>query len=60
MLEGCSWQANKQPLLPRCCRLVGMQGGSLKAWHWRKSSQWFGLIRRHVEVVLKDVEVFRR
>ena len=34
-----------------------MQGGSLKAWHWRKSSQWFGL---HVEVVLKDVEVFRR
>ncbi|PSC67183.1 beta-1,6-N-acetylglucosaminyltransferase enzyme [Micractinium conductrix] len=37
-----------------------MSGGSLKAWHWRKSSQWFGLIRRHVEVVLKDVEVFRR
>ena len=36
------------------------QSPQLKAWHWRKSSQWFGLLRRHVEVVLQDVDVFRR
>ena len=27
---------------------------------WRKSSQWFTLIRDHVRVVLEDVQVFRK
>ncbi|KAL4426017.1 hypothetical protein ABPG75_010033 [Micractinium tetrahymenae] len=39
---------------------MSLSSPHLKAWHWRKSSQWFGLLRRHVEVVLQDVEVFRR
>ncbi|EFN51060.1 hypothetical protein CHLNCDRAFT_141408 [Chlorella variabilis] len=37
-----------------------MSGPALKSWHWRKSSQWFGMLRKHVEVVLEDVEVFRK
>jgi hypothetical protein len=36
------------------------QGPNLKSWHWRKSSQWFGMLRRHVEVVLEDTEVYRK
>ena len=42
---------------PTCARL---QGPTLKSWHWRKSSQWFGMLRSHVQVVLQDVEVFRK
>jgi hypothetical protein len=29
----------------------------LKAIHWRKSGQFFGLTRAHAEVVLRDEEV---
>jgi hypothetical protein len=25
---------------------------------WRKSSQWFGLMRRHAEVVMQDKNVY--
>ena len=25
---------------------------------WRKSSQWFGLIRKHAEVVMQDKNVY--
>lgn len=36
-----------------------MQTDELKAWHWRKSSQFFVLNRRHAEVVLNDTAIFR-
>jgi hypothetical protein len=26
---------------------------------WRKSSQWFGMLRKHVQTVLEDTAVFR-
>lgn len=25
--------------------------------HWRKSSQWFSLLREHAEIVIKDTEI---
>jgi predicted ATP-grasp superfamily ATP-dependent carboligase len=28
--------------------------------HWRKSSQWFSLIRKHVQTVVEDEEVSER
>ena len=31
----------------------------MNASHWRKSSQWIGLTRGHVEAVLRDEEVYR-
>ena len=36
------------------------QAPHLRPAHWRKSSQWFGMLREHARVVLEDVEVFRR
>ena len=37
-----------------------LQGPGLKSWHWRKSSQWFGMLRSHAQLVLEDSEVFRK
>ncbi|PRW05935.1 beta-1,6-N-acetylglucosaminyltransferase enzyme [Chlorella sorokiniana] len=37
-----------------------MSGPALKSWHWRKSSQWFGMLRSHAQLVLEDSEVFRK
>lgn len=31
----------------------------MNASHWRKSGQFIGLTRAHVEAVLRDVEVYR-
>lgn len=39
---------------------ITMQGPGLKSWHWRKSSQWFGMLRSHAQLVLEDSEVFRK
>uniref|UniRef100_A0A1D2A9A2 Uncharacterized protein n=1 Tax=Auxenochlorella protothecoides TaxID=3075 RepID=A0A1D2A9A2_AUXPR len=36
-----------------------MSRKGLKSSHWRKSSQWFMLIREHATLVLNDTEVFR-
>lgn len=27
--------------------------------YWRKSSQWFGLVRKHVQVILDDAKIFK-
>lgn len=37
-----------------------MRSANLKAYHWRKSTQWFMLTRPHAELVLGDTEVYRR
>lgn len=37
-----------------------MGSPNLHEVHWRKGGQWFGLLRRHVGLVLHDAEVFRR
>jgi hypothetical protein len=37
-----------------------LQAPNLRPAHWRKSSQWFGMLREHARVVLEDVEVFRK
>lgn len=37
-----------------------MRSAHLKAYHWRKSTQWFMLTREHAQVVLEDEEIYRR
>lgn len=36
------------------------QTSRMKFHHWRKSPQWVGLTRQHVDIVLRDEEIFRR
>lgn len=36
-----------------------MMPAGLERRFWRKSSQWFALIRKHVKVVLDDKKIFR-
>ena len=37
-----------------------MRSAHLRAYHWRKSSQWFMLTREHARVVLEDEEIYRK
>lgn len=47
------------PLLTRHRTPLLTQTEHLRAAHWRKSGQFFGLTRAHAEAVLRDVEVYR-
>jgi hypothetical protein len=38
---------------------LAIHPGRVLRKHWRKSSQWFALIRNHVEIVLSDEPVYR-
>lgn len=38
---------------------MAISAGGMRRSLWRKSSQWFVLIRKHAEVVLRDESVFR-
>ncbi len=48
------------PRSPPTAPILNPQGPGLKSWHWRKSSQWFGMLRSHAQLVLEDSEVFRK
>lgn len=37
--------------------LLTASSGFLKRRHWRKSWQWFGLIRKHAQLVVDDTHV---
>jgi len=37
-----------------------METPNLKKHHWRKSSQWLALKRKHARLVIQDVEVYDR
>ena len=56
-LLGCA--AACLPQLPACRVARLLQGPSLKFVHWRKSAQWFSLLRSHARVVLEDTAVYR-
>ena len=58
-------RSNAWPLQPwevdaqRWTWKMAMGAGKIHRNFWRKSSQWFVLIRKHAEVVLRDESVFR-
>ena len=48
-----------QPTVKRGYLCVCLQSPELNRTLWRKSAQWFTLIREHAAVVLDDVSIFR-
>ncbi|GAB4813340.1 hypothetical protein N2152v2_000386 [Parachlorella kessleri] len=36
---------------------AGMEGPRLKMHHWRKTSMWFSMPRRHAEIIAREVEI---
>ena len=46
-------RASWHPTLPPLLQIYGVHHQL-----WRKSSQWFGLMRKHAEVVMQDKNVY--